>query len=261
MRWLLVLLILGVAFDGEAGRRRVVGGSGEIVDTRDFEEGASGTYAFPCAGAFDDRPADEAPWGWAETRYNVEEVFEGTQSAKVTVHAGQHSLGGRVYFVEPLRKGDEVWVRLGVRWNAGFSFSARPMLKFLRMKPRLPDSTDSYDNDLLLNNPNGVNVPFVFSLSWGPGNVYFGEPGLDDPVRAVWESYEWYEKLDDAAGGTSRTKVWRNGVLILNTTKPILKTTNHQIEMLEVLGYWNGGSPQTQSLWIDELETTVLLAP
>jgi hypothetical protein len=227
----------------------------------DFERGEVGSYAYPIQGegplpdAFDERPADGA-LGWADTRYTDAEHFDGQQSAAVSIQRTQENLGGRIYFPRPLRKGDEIWIRLRLKFQADptYDFTAHPMLKLVRLKPRLLDESDSYDNDILINNPDGVRRPFVFSLSHpAGGNAGGGVPGVDDPAPGRWETYELHQALDDATGGGSRTRFWKDGRLLVESDTPILKTNRHEIRYLEFIGYWNGGAPGTQTLWIDDI--------
>jgi hypothetical protein len=249
----------------------LVGGDGAALEASapqawllhaDFELGEVGAYAYPTPAeaslddAFDERAADGA-LGWADTRYSDVEAFEGRQSAAVSVQPSQENLGARIHFPRPLRKGDEIWIRLRLKFQAAppYDFTGTPMLKLLRLKPRLSDESDSYDNDILINNPDGVNRPFVFSLSHpAGGNVEGGAPGADDPAPGRWETYELHQTLDDAAGGGSRTRFWKDGRLLIESDTPILKTDRHEIRFFELMGYWNGGAPVAQTLWIDDIQ-------
>jgi hypothetical protein len=237
-----------------------------------FERGEVGDYAYPVAGvdpgdAFDERVAD-GRFGWADARTTDVESFVGRQSAAISVRAGQDNLGGRVYFPAPLREGDEVWIRLRVKWQAAprFDFAAAPYLKFLRLKPRLPDESESYDNDILIDHPDGSHSSFLWSVSHPRGgNVSVGLPGADDPVPGVWETYELYQALDDeseAEGGRSRTRFWKDGRLLLDSgAYATLKSRDHEIRFLELVGYWNGGAPRTQVFWVDGIRVQNFVPP
>jgi hypothetical protein len=262
--WLRVLFHTLVAFVATPSAALQASDPAAWVVRTNFEFGEVGSYAYPDGGdaphrAFDERVAD-GRYGRADTRITDAERFGGRQSAEISVRAGQDNLGGRVYLPSPLREGDEIWIRLHVKWQASprFDFSAAPYLKFLRLKPRLPDESDSYDNDILIDHPDGLHSAFLWSVSHPRGgNVEAGLPGADDPKPGVWETYELYQAFDDATaaeGGRSRTRLWKNGRLLLDSgTYATLKSRDHEVRFLEIVGYWNGGAPRTQSFWVDNI--------
>jgi hypothetical protein len=110
----------------------------------------------------------------------------------------------------------------------------------------------------LLDHPDRKHSAFLWSVSHPRGgNVVAGLPGADDPAPGIWETYELYQALDEVAGaegGRSRTRFWKNGRLLLDSgAYATLKSRDHEVRFLEIVGYWNGGAPRTQVFWVDDI--------
>ena len=87
-----------------------------------------------------------------------------------------------------------------------------------------------------------------------------GWPSARPSHRNEWDTYEFYLKLDNvpvSQGGTGRVRVWKNGVLLSDiTNRETLKDATDVADLSYMFTYWNGGAPQTQSLYLDDVVAT-----
>lgn len=52
-------------------------------------------------------------------------------------------------------------------------------------------------------------------------------------------------------------RIWKNGTLVIeDATTPTLGSSSDQADFSYVFTYWNGGSPQDQTAFVDELVYT-----
>ena len=78
--------------------------------------------------------------------------------------------------------------------------------------------------------------------------------------RRVWETYEMYVRFDNvsvADGGMAIIRLWKNGRLIveINNRKTLSASTTFS-DLAYIFTYWNGGSPKTQSMYVDNIILT-----
>ena len=178
------------------------------------------------------------------TRYTAEQSYEGGKGAVLSAKRGRENYGrwgGRVVFPERLRKGDEIWWRVRTRWPKGMDYSANPRLKFLRIHTCSAAGKNHGYNDIYINPP-GSKVPFQFIYEGGQKWTKLGG-AAEAIVPDVWETYEYYVKLDDVAvadGGSARVRFWKNGKLVRDITdRKTLKTHDDYADSALLFTYWN----------------------
>jgi hypothetical protein len=196
--------------------------------------------------------------------YSTDEVRSGSQACVCSIDSGVTGFGmwgGIVSFPEDLYEGDELWYHIAVYWPDGFdynSYGEGGRLKFLRVHTR-SDTVGNYGYDDLYINGEGVDPPFGFIYEGEQRWFMLGTPG-DSVVHDHWETYELYYKLHHLpadSGGEALVRVWKNGVLLQEiTTRRTLKEPGAFANAAFVFTYWNGASPRTQSLYIDDLILT-----
>lgn len=200
------------------------------------------------------------------TVYSTEHVYEGKQSAKMTIRKGEEGYGlwgGYVAHPKRLRKGDELWLRFRAYFPEGFdhySYSGGGRLKFLRHDTR-NGSTGRPEGyvDIYFDTPKASSAfKFIFEGQQKWSNI--GTKSNDLPRLGSWETYEYYVKFDSvpkSEGGEATVRFWKNGELIgeINNLKTLKYSDSYTTRTL-LWTYWNGGAPQTQSMWIDDLVLT-----
>ena len=196
---------------------------------------------------------------------SAEQSSSGSHSCKFGIDKADYGWGGGMTFVDKLHKGDEVWIRFRLFIPQGFDFNAYSdgkRLKFIRLT--LDDASGKIGRlDWYWNSDgSGAAQPFATILERDKCTTdcwqEFGQGS--GPNRGRWETYEMYVKWDHVAvndGGQGRIRTWKNGVLIGDLTdRPTMWVGSTQIKNLFIFGYWNGGSPQTQHLYLDDLVIT-----
>ena len=182
-------------------------------------------------------------------------VFDGTRGAQMGIDAGVEGFGqwgGFMTHPVPLYEGSELWFRVSTYFPANFIAIGKPRLKFLRSHTAaghidlyiLPNGGFSHDNEV-------IGVSTAENIKTGAATP-FGEP----LKRNVWETYEVYIKFHSQPGKAAY-RVWQNGKMIYeNTTQKTLSTPTSFSEHSNIFTYWNGGAPQTQSMYIDDVLIT-----
>ncbi|CBL45927.1 Hypothetical protein HDN1F_23440 [gamma proteobacterium HdN1] len=224
---------------------------------KDFNSGSNGSIAQGNSDAFSA--------GAMASVYSKERTFEGGQSAELNItqgSKGEGSWGGIIKFPQRLVKNDSLWVRLRVMMPRDFDFNAYGegnRLKFLR----IPTFEGSSNVDGLFLNwyllKDGSAAPYGFI--YGAEGVWslFGS-ALSVPIRESWDTYEWnitWSDIPAKNGGSARIRAWKNGKRIADISDmKTLATARTTADSLYLFSYWNGGSPKTQKLWVDEITLT-----
>lgn len=206
------------------------------------------------AGTVDEKVAGlDAAGG---TRYTKEQSFEGGKAAVLEARRGRENYGrwgGRVEFPSKLRKGDEVWWRVRTFWPKGMDYTAEPRLKFLRVHTCSASGKNQGYNDIYINKPESK-IPFQFiyegAQKWSPVS-----DANDAIVPDIWETYEYYMKLDNRSvdeGGQARIRFWKNGKLLKDITdRKTLKIDDDYADSALLFTYWNS-SPYLGQIVYDE---------
>jgi hypothetical protein len=191
-------------------------------------------------------------------------AYSGSNSCRLTINQGDTAFGtwgGIINHPSNVGRGGEIWLRLRTYMPAGFNYNSigeGDHLKFLRIHT-MSNSNSNFGYDDWYINPKGTSPPFLF--------IYEGEQVWDNigtPQNAIvlgtWETYEYYVHLDTvpaANGGMARVRAWKNGVLMAELNDRItLQTTDGYSDRTHLFTYWNGGSPATQAMYVDDVELT-----
>ncbi len=258
------------------------GGSGAVGGASGGSAGASSAGAGGGAGAqnftpyfFDDfesysdgsslsgnHPFDAA----GRSKASSEEAFRGSQSARMEIQQGDGGgfgkWGGIVPIKPALNKGQEVWVRLQVRWPASFQFTASPWMKFLRLHSTHADGGNAGYNDLYVDQADSTqSVLRTIKEVHDVWAVYDG-PKLP---RDQWESYEMYLFIDDQSvdsGGQGRVRIWRDDALIFDRTDvPTIVEAQGTIDAFYLFTYWNNEQPPNNHCYVDDLVIATDVSP
>lgn len=217
-----------------------IGDKAQSSSREDFDDAAGGTY------------------------FTDEQVLSGNLAAKLTVSAGDTGFGrwgGIINFPELLRKGDEIWFRVNTFFPDGFNWdstSSGNLLKFLRVHVQTSSGDNAGYNDWYMT-PEATSIPHQFIYEGQQQWFRFGAPS-DEVQRGRWETYEMYIKFDNVPvdqGGTARVRVWKDGRLLSEITgAETLNSSTDTSERAHLFTYWNGGSPKTQHMYVDDVVVT-----
>ena len=220
---------------------------------------------------YDSESLNETCGTWQDTQSTVTNIvaYSGGQSCVNRINQGATAFGtwGGIidfasYGVTNLVKGDEIWIRVHTFMPAGFDYNSNAegnLLKFMRVHTRTASNTNIGYNEWYITpttNP-FASHQFIYEgeQKWSYVNDLSQRPQL-----GVWETYEFYLKLDDvpaASGGQARARFWKNGALILDVAdRQTLQNPGVFVDRMHFFTYWNGGSPQTQQMYIDDLIIT-----
>lgn len=195
--------------------------------------------------------------------YSNETSIRGN-SAKLHIEKGKTGWGwwgGAFTFPAKLVRGDTIWYQVHVYFPEDFdhySYGEGNRLKFLRIQTKSSENRNHGYVDLLIDKKGSTNP---FKWIYEGENVWrnVGKPE-DMIVKGVWESYQLQVTFDTIpleSGGKAETRVWKNGVLIGHITdRRTLKESTDFSNRALLFTYWNGGSPQTQSMYVDEITIT-----
>jgi hypothetical protein len=213
-----------------------------------------------------------------KTVYTKDDAFGLGESAQLTVDKGTSGFGnfGGILKLdkcvgEELKEGDEIWIRLRMKFPYNWMFTPGERLKFIRLRAYTPSGDAITYNDFELSHPDGPGEtfhPFHYIPEFDADG---GWKLLGDPSQyinfGVWETYEVYFKInyitadEDPVNG-ARVVAWKNGKLVGEVTdKRTLPGPGHTIRDFYLFTWWNGhqgkgDAPQTQSVLIDDLRIT-----
>ncbi len=197
------------------------------------------------------------------SKVTTETASSGGKSCKMPISQGSLGWGGGFVLPGKLKKGDEFWIRFRVFMPAGFDYnvSTTSSNKFIRVATKDSSNVVSYINWKWENE--GSSTAHKVNIERDNCTTdcwqHFGNNSAR-PVRGTWETYEMYVKFDNipaASGGQGRIRAWKNGKLIGDLTKR--RTFNNSSDYaaaIHIFSYWNGGSPKTQHLYMDDLVAT-----
>ncbi|MDB6063073.1 MAG: hypothetical protein JWM78_3176 [Verrucomicrobiaceae bacterium] len=190
--------------------------------------------------------------------------YEGGKAVEMNITKGATAFGtwgGIINYPTVLKKGDQIWYRVRTFMPAGFNYNSTSegnRLKFLRIHTLSASNSNEGYNDWYIN-PKGSAIADSY--------IFEGEQVWDDfgaakyaPVLGTWETYEFYVKFDNvpvSSGGTARVRVWKNGELLKDiTNRKTLVSASSFSDRAHMFTYWNGGSPATQKLYVDDIVLT-----
>ena len=207
-----------------------------------------------------------AKWGSSHSHISNKAKASPQNSCAQTIDAGATGFGqwgGILDLPSALHNGDEIWIRLRTFMPIGFNYdstSGGNRLKFLRVRTFHADGTHLGYDDWYIN-PKGSGTPFSFTYEGVKGLGWNNVGTSRDAIKlGVWETYEYYIKFGTVSvdnRGSSRMRAWKNGTLLKDMTDRVtFSDTNDYAPSVYIFTYWNGGSPQTQTMYIDDLVIT-----
>lgn len=236
-----ILVLALLAFTGKAFAWTV---------TADFEAGTPGTLA--------NGPDAFSTAAGSRTLYSTEQAKDGIQSARMewlTGDQGFNSTKGRIDFPVKPGNGDEIWMRGYFFFKSPWSWFSPPAqgnaIKIMRYDISRVRGGATFNSVI----GKSTGVPKFTIGTNAPQNLFqnVGTPanlGTDE-----WISLEFYMKIGTGTSGILR--FWVDG---------ILKAEHLNIQTLQTIGdvydfsfwmsQWNGGAPQNQIMYIDDIVIT-----
>lgn len=214
------------------------------------------------------------------TVFTDEDGFGSRQAARLTIKKGTGGFGkwGGIINLptcvnDVLKPGDELWVKLRMKFPRNWMFTKGERLKFIRLRTYDPDGEPSSYVDFQLSHPgqpgkDGRFAPFNFISEFDAEKGWSLLGGPEQYIDfGVWETYEVYFKINyisadqDPVDG-ARVVAWKNGKPAgVATGKKTIQGRGYTIRDIYLFTYWNGShgkgdAPQTQSLLIDDVWIT-----
>lgn len=204
--------------------------------------------------------------GWSSSQSTVTGAESASKPHGCELHiskgaTGYGIWGGEINPPKNLVRGDEVWIRIRTFMPIGFNYDSTAegkRLKFLRWRTFDSSGSATGHVDWYIN-PSSVSTPFSFIYE---GEAVWKDFGTSqDKIKlGQWETYEYYIKFDSvpaSKGGHARVITWKNGILLDDIKNRItLLDPNGSSSLLRIFTYWNGGSPATQTMYVDDLTIT-----
>lgn len=225
--------------------------------TANFDSGALGTKA--------DHGGDGFTGAGGQSTYTNEQFFRGGQAAKLTIDKGQTGYGnwgGEFVFPQKVVRGQTIWYQVYTYFPAGFdyySYGEGGRLKFMRIQTLTSSGSNEGYDDIYIDHK-GSPSPFKWIFEGAQHWVNIGSAPKDLPAFGKWESYQERITLDTVpvdAGGKAEVFIWKDGKLLKHITdQQTLKTNTDYAGRALLFTYWNGGAPQTQSMYVDNITIT-----
>lgn len=209
--------------------------------TATFESGtvgnvASGTSGFDYAGS--------------ATVYSTGQVYSGTKSTAITYTAGDEGwtkAHGEMYYSSSVTNGGNIWMRAYFWFPNSWNWSADPVVKIMRIA-RVTTSS-------------GGHIGWLSILANSEGDIVLSNEIADVQTstgvtftKGAWQSIEIQIRFSTS---TPIFRIWKNGVLIANnTTNRTIDATTNIAEEAYLHSNWNGGSPATQTSYMDDIVMT-----
>jgi len=240
--------------------------------TADFEQGTLGTRADGPSGLTNANLSGGTLANW----YDNTHVFSGSKAMKTFFKAGStgspgvaYSTGGQITFPSRITNGDEIWGRfyLYLPSSASWSWVCNPAVKVFRLAH--------------ICNSSGTGLGYVSVFNYWSGGSAYNNIAISNEIAGLvnneritgsqfdygqWQCIELYIKLSPVNG---ITRIWKNGILIREenqtrtTASPpfypgykTLSSSSDYADFAYVWTYWNGGAPQDQYAWIDDIKIT-----
>lgn len=200
--------------------------------------------------------------GFSGTTYSDVQSVSGDLSARMSITGGSDGWGewgAVISHPSELTRYDELWYRVHAYFPSGFSYQADPWLKFLRVHTLTAGGNNIGYVDWYVNNDPSDPSPYRWIYEGQQLWQTFGT--YDDRIRfGQWATYEMYVKFDTvpaSQGGEALVRVWKNGKLLREITDGVtLAQSDAYSHRSLIFTYWNGGAPQTQHMYIDDVVLT-----
>lgn len=182
--------------------------------------------------------------------YTTEQVYAGPQAVKMVHLAGNETafhFGGVINFPNKLVKGDTLWLQLYIYLPSDFVINTDAgQLKFLRIRTyKASGANDGYLDVYLRDDGSGDGTFRTIKENKGSPWVLSGP--LTGFPKGAWRRISLMTKYDEVIvnnGGTGRTKLWMDGVLMADMTNvpPITQATAYSTAFF-LFTYWNPPGP------------------
>lgn len=201
-----------------------------------FESGtvgnkAEGTSGFTEAGS--------------QTILSSEKSASGSKSAKMTWPQGSDGWGiAHGYLDYPnVANESEIWARAYFYFASPWSWSCNPVSKVIRLHIAHSNGSNAGYHSILLNSAGNIVVSNEIADIQPDTGVKFD---IDK-----WQSIEMYVKLSTS---DPIFRIWKNGILIYeDRAHNTMSSTSDFSDSSYIMTYWNGGAPQNQTQYVDEV--------
>ncbi len=209
---------------------------------------ANGETGFGPRGAF------------AMTRFSAAEAYSGAMSAKAAISQGTSGLGSWgavVRFRETLHEDETLRLLVHVFLPQEFNRAGDGRgLQLVRIPILSPERRNEGQIDISVDPDSGkLNVHNSVPQTPFPLSPQARQCGV--PLAyGKWHAIELQVTLA-AQRGRGVVRVWQNEKLVFeDKVHPTLRTPFSQASHAFLLGYWPGGSPATQGVWLDDVVAT-----
>ncbi|MCH2535649.1 MAG: polysaccharide lyase [Bdellovibrionales bacterium] len=203
------------------------------------------------------------------SRYSYDVSLDGSMAAKMSIRAGETAFGqwgGILNFDSPLTQGDKVWIQFYIYIPSSFIIETptNGSLKFIRIRTQTSGGQNGGYNDLQMMDDNtGSNAVYRY-IKEGPGARWTSVAQANQRSmllpRDRWFKVEValsFDNVPTSDGGKSYFRMWVDDNLIWNGLDVnTLSRPDDLATALYLFTYWNGGAPQDQSLYIDNIIMT-----
>ena len=212
-------------------------------------------------------------WGTG-TSLSTAQSAGGSQSCRLEIVQGSEGwpssggpleFGAIVSFPAPVRVGADVWVRLKLFVPDNFDVSTdMGMLKFIRLHTKSSEAYGGYldlffgTGGIPLWNPKTQRdeyPPYVVGFEGRGGLSFIGSRPGHDIAEGRWEAYEVNVRVGTSSSD-GRVRFWKNNVLVAEIPQASAMAGTDVLESMYLFTYWNGRSPKTQHLFVDDIEIT-----
>lgn len=221
--------------------------------SRDFNSGPLGAKAERTPDGFDDVAGRSV--------YSDSLSYEGGRAARLSIDSGATGWGhwgGALYFPSVMRRGHHLWLNLYVYIPSDFVIKTPGVgiLKFLRIHTVNASGDNAGYDDVYINDDGTTGSQFRF-IKEGQ-DIWYRFGANQSLTRDRWHRFTVHYSFDSkprAQGGDSFVQIWQNGDLILDEDRvKTLSGADHRADYFLLFTYWNGSSPRTQSVWVDDIK-------
>ena len=197
--------------------------------------------------------------------YSKTQVAEGNSAAILNVEkgiTGWATWGGVIKFPSNLYAGDELWYQMYIYIPSSFRIKTdQGSLKFIRFKGMYqgadgkPQGDGMVDIQILDEGSSNNAFRMIKERAFEGGWKYFGR--AEDFQKDRWHKVSVHLTVGHvpvAEGGQSSVKIWLNDELVTDEkSMKTLAVKGAYLDYLYLFTYWNGGAPQDQYLWVDDI--------
>lgn len=156
--------------------------------------------------------------------------------------------GGSVTYNSRVYQGGEVWARAFYYFESPWSWTCSPVVKMLR-GARIASSSGTH-----------LGYHSIFAGTTGK-IILSNEPGSKQTTTGSswdigqWQCIEMYVKLHSDTS-QSMFRIWKNGQLVIEDSTRTLQNSTDYADFGYIFTYWNGGHPQNQVAYVDDVVFT-----